>query len=684
MPVRMTGMISGLDTDTLIQSMVDAQRLKNKRVEDKKTLLEWKQDRWKELNAKLYKLYTDDLNKMRLQSSYLTKAVTSSNDNLVSIDAMTNAPVGSHALIIESLASSQYVTGDVIKIDESDTATAITSNTKLKDLGISVETLINLKSGDKTNTLKVTDTTTIADFVSFAKRAGYSANFDENFKRLYISSKSSGTENAFEITATTSSSSATKSKNKILSLVGYKNLTTEEKKSVDSALATLETENEINETSKAAIDTLKELAKKEAERIVISNVDAAIRAEVTPGAREAEEDKIRSEVMSAQLEVLGVTEEELTPEQVIEIQEKQAEKIEASSGRIKAAIEDAVSQAIALEKAKEDNRYDEALAEAREVGGFIDVAISSTSVEAENYLKNSKDVSSILTEIGLGTASDMVEAKDSKFKYNGVDYTTSSNVVNINGLELTLKGTSNGEVINLNVTNNTKGIYDMVKKFVSSYNEILKEMNDLYYAESARGYDPLSDDEKEAMTESQIEKWEKKIKDSILRRDSSLGSLLDSMKNAMMTSVEVDGKRYSLSSFGIKTSTVYTEKGLLHIDGNEDDALFASFENKLMKALEEDPDTVMNVLSQISQKLYDTMNEKMKAIPNVRSALTFYNDKLMSKQKTDYDKQIAKLEAKVLAMEEKYYKQFAAMETALAKMQEQSNALAGMLGISNK
>ena len=446
----------------------------------------------------------------------------------------------------------------------------------------------------------------------------------------------------------------------------------------------METENEINETSKAAIDTLKELAKKEAERIVISNVDAAIRAEVTPGAREAEEDKIRSEVMSAQLEVLGVTEEELTPEQVIEIQEKQAEKIEASSGRIKAAIEDAVSQAIALEKAKEDNRYDEALAEAREVGGFIDVAISSTSVEAENYLKNSKDVSSILTEIGLGTASDMVEAKDSKFKYNGVDYTTSSNVVNINGLELTLKGTSNGEVINLNVTNNTKGIYDMVKKFVSSYNEILKEMNDLYYAESARGYDPLSDDEKEAMTESQIEKWEKKIKDSILRRDSSLGSLLDSMKNAMMTSVEVDGKRYSLSSFGIKTSTVYTEKGLLHIDGNEDDALFASFENKLMKALEEDPDTVMNVLSQISQKLYDTMNEKMKAIPNVRSALTFYNDKLMSKQKTDYDKQIAKLEAKVLAMEEKYYKQFAAMETALAKMQEQSNALAGMLGISNK
>jgi len=74
----------------------------------------------------------------------------------------------------------------------------------------------------------------------------------------------------------------------------------------------------------------------------------------------------------------------------------------------------------------------------------------------------------------------------------------------------------------------------------------------------------------------------------------------------------------------------------------------------------------------------------MKAIPNVRSALTFYNDKEMIKQKTEYEKQIAKLEKKLKEMEDKYYKQFAAMESALAKMQEQSNALAGMLGLNTK
>jgi len=186
------------------------------------------------------------------------------------------------------------------------------------------------------------------------------------------------------------------------------------------------------------------------------------------------------------------------------------------------------------------------------------------------------------------------------------------------------------------------------------------------------------------MTEKDIDKWEEKIKDSILRNDSSLGSLLSSMKTAMMTSVDVDGARYSLSSFGIQTSANYKENGLLHIFGDEDDAEYADRTDKLLAALGEDPDKVMEVLSKISQNLYDTMYDKMKAIPNVRSAFTFYNDKTMSKQQTDYAKNIAQLEAKLLQTEEKYYKQFAVMETALAKLQSQSNALASMLGTSNQ
>lgn len=62
------------------------------------------------------------------------------------------------------------------------------------------------------------------------------------------------------------------------------------------------------------------------------------------------------------------------------------------------------------------------------------------------------------------------------------------------------------------MANNTQETYDMIKNFIKSYNAILKEMNELYYAPSSRGYDPLSDDEKEAMTDGQIENGRRKYR----------------------------------------------------------------------------------------------------------------------------------------------------------------------------
>jgi len=69
----------------------------------------------------------------------------------------------------------------------------------------------------------------------------------------------------------------------------------------------------------------------------------------------------------------------------------------------------------------------------------------------------------------------------------------------------------------------------MVKNFVTKYNEILDELNTKYNAKSSRGYDPLTDEQKEAMSDDEIEKWETKIKDSLLRRDSTLNSIISTM-----------------------------------------------------------------------------------------------------------------------------------------------------------
>ena len=181
------------------------------------------------------------------------------------------------------------------------------------------------------------------------------------------------------------------------------------------------------------------------------------------------------------------------------------------------------------------------------------------------------------------------------------------------------------------------------------------------------------------MTDDQIEKWETKIKDSLLRRDTSLGSLTTAMKSALQKSVTVNGKQYSLASFGIKTSSDYTEKGLLHIMGDSDDSVYKDQTNKLQKALEEEPDVVMEVISGIAKELYSTMQDKMKKT-SLSSALTFYNDKDISNQITALNKKISKEQTALEEMEERYYKQFSKMEAALANLQQQQNSLAGLLG----
>jgi flagellar hook-associated protein 2 len=146
------------------------------------------------------------------------------------------------------------------------------------------------------------------------------------------------------------------------------------------------------------------------------------------------------------------------------------------------------------------------------------------------------------------------------------------------------------------------------------------------------------------------------------------------MKN-INTSVEVDGKKYSLSSFGITTSNDYTERGLLHLWGDADDEYGSTQEDKLKKALEEDPTTVGKVLSGVFKNMYDSLTEKTKAVEGLKSAMKFYNDKQITSQLAGYTEDISDWEKKLSSMEERYYDQFTAMEVALSKLQNQSNSI---------
>ena len=599
MTIRMTGMMSGLDTDAIIKELMSAQSMKKTKIEKKKTKTEWKQEKWKELNTKIYNLYTKQVSKMKLQGAYLTKKVTSSNEDAVTATATSSAATGSHKLEVIQLASSQYVTSGKV-------AEGIKSSTKLTDslVGMTEGTKISVKVGTgddvKSVELEVKAETTVNDFVKHLQNAGLNASFDEKQGRFFISSKESGDKNKFTITASETS----------------------ELSSPLKALGLAQKAEKVYEIENGQL---------------VAGVDS-----------NGNNFYINSEGKYVDAKGQYVN--------------KYGGKTNVSLKGVQAYEVDENGQLIAGQDAKGNNYYINS-------DGYY-VNSSGAYVDSSGAYVDSPNDDNSMT---------VIEATNAIFKLDGAELTETSNNFTVAGITLDLKNETKGEV-SLNVTNNADAVYDSFKEFIKEYNSILKEMNDLYGADSAKGYEPLTDEEKEAMSEDQIELWEKKIKDSLLRRDSTLSSLTSAMRTAMQGFVEVDGKNYSLSSFGIMTSSDYTEKGLLHIYGDPDDEDFASETDKLKAAIMEDPDTVAKVLSGIVTKLADVMADKMKGT-QISSALTFYNDKEMKNQIKGYEDEIDKWEDRLLEMEDRYYKQFSAMESAMAKLSSQSSYFASMMGM---
>lgn len=271
-----------------------------------------------------------------------------------------------------------------------------------------------------------------------------------------------------------------------------------------------------------------------------------------------------------------------------------------------------------------------------------------------------------------------IAGQDSEIELNGVKYTGDSNSYSINGLTIEALAETGDSAISITTSTDTQGVYDKVKDFLTEYNNIINEMTKLYNADSAGSYEPLTDDEKDQMSDKEIEKWETKIKDSLLRRDSTLGSVMTAMQTAMMSSVEIGGKKYSLSSFGISTlgflNAAENEQNAYHIDGDEDDANTSGKTDKLMAAINDDPDTVMQFMQQLSTNLYSAIGDKMKST-DLSSAFTIYNDKQMKTEYTNYTKTIKEWEKKISDREDYYYNKFTQMESAMTKLNSTQSSI---------
>lgn len=198
--VRITGMNSGLDTESIISAYTSTASRRVQKAKDNLTKNKWTQDAWKDINTKIYGFYSKTLSTNRLSSAYSKKKITTSNSAL-SVVAGDSSVDGVQTAKIKSTASAAYLTGSEINADKG-------GKTALKDLGIAEGEEITLTDGSgKTSTIKIggeaedgkTVVNTLDDLSNALKKSGLNANFDSANGRFFLSAKKTGEGNDFSL-----------------------------------------------------------------------------------------------------------------------------------------------------------------------------------------------------------------------------------------------------------------------------------------------------------------------------------------------------------------------------------------------------------------------------------------------------------------------------------------------------
>jgi flagellar hook-associated protein 2 len=287
----------------------------------------------------------------------------------------------------------------------------------------------------------------------------------------------------------------------------------------------------------------------------------------------------------------------------------------------------------------------------------------------------------------------IVAGTDASFTINGLQTTRSSNTFTINGVTINLLKDTN-ETITIQSSPDVDTIFNTIKDFVDKYNSTIDTLNKLYNEPRYSDYPPLTDAQRQQMTDQQIQQWEAKAKSGMLKGDTLLGSAIDNMRIAL--SGQVNGvtsvSQYtSLSQIGITTGQWY-ENGKLYID-----------ETTLRQAIQNDPNGVMQLFTNaattdpvtgkvtdsstegLAGRLYDAINNAINQIGQTAGMTTdLVDNSFIGQTIRDINQQIADLQDQLNQKQQQYIQQFTALETAMAQMNSQSQYLMSSFSSSGK
>ncbi|OEH92207.1 flagellar filament capping protein FliD [Bacillus solimangrovi] len=623
--IRFSGIASGLDTDSIVKQLMDVERLPLIRYEQEKQTLEWKRDDYREINKALFEFDDYLFKNMALERDFLKSKVTSSNDSLVGVKAV--GPTSNANMTfdkVHNLATATRWTAPETVSYVSGTARTISFDYK--------------KPGEtsfSTVDIEVKETDTFQDVMRNLNQSSLGISFyhDEFTDQVVVSSKDTGSGAQLMINDTE---------------------TADFMKELGFSMATSGKELGYNGEDAATVFTAKQQAV-EPFKIESNSLSFEITAEdgtvTTKTVNINETEELDSVIKDLNDASLGFS-----------VNLSKDNKVEF--------IVDASSEIMSIEAT------DELTASVLDQLGFVG-ARSGTDIGEVGSTRENVFINDNIKSNG----------ENARLIINGIETEKASNNFQIDGIEYTLKSEfSSGQAITVDAKTDVDAMFDKIIEFMDKYNQLIDKMQGKVEEELYRDYKPLTDEERESLSEKQIEQWEEKSKSGLLRNDSILSNTLNELRAATYQPVDGLGNLLdNLTAIGIVTSKDYLEGGKLLLDPEIRGEERLTGEERLRKALEENPNAVFDLFNKngdataekgIVDRMRDTLKSAQSKITERAGKDSSVLDQYtIGKELTRLEEDIYDFEEKLIRIEDRYWREFTAMEKAMQQYNSQADYL---------
>lgn len=285
------------------------------------------------------------------------------------------------------------------------------------------------------------------------------------------------------------------------------------------------------------------------------------------------------------------------------------------------------------------------------------------------------------------------EGQNAIFEINGQEVYLNDNTYTLDGNTFTFnENMTIGETYTVNVTKDSSTVKETVKKFVESYNQLIDDIYEYIGKAPATDddgnkYDPLTDAQKEDMSEDEITKWEEKAKQGILYNDSTVSSIMSQMRSVLYSSVTLeDGTKFGIYGMGIKTSSEWSDHGKLEIDEDAFNKAFEKGEDAIVKLFTDSDNGMMAKLNKVidgavkSSGAAENRGSLIRKAGKADSSVT--TDSSIYKQMVKMQDRLKELQNRYDDKEEYWWKVFTNMETAMSDLNSQTSYISSYLGTS--